>query len=132
MSDAAPRPTGTSAVADTRTDLSTKVSDAMAHRGLRSVAAEHAAIVYMLRDTGASDEDIEYRLAGHRAKIAWAEVEYAARRAANCVATVYPPPPPAMMTALLSAAYAADEAHLQARRAKADAEYRDRYRMARR
>lgn len=123
MSDTAPHPTNSG--------LPTKVTDAMAHRGLRSEDAEHASIVHAL-GYGAMAEDVEYRMAQHRAKIAWAEVEYAARRAGNCVSTTYPAPPAAMMTARIAAAYAADDAVLAASRAKADALYRERYRMARR
>lgn len=134
MSDTAPRPDHVASAPTEPTPpsgYSTRVTDAMERRGLRSEATEHAHLVHVL-GYGAMPEEIEYRLAAHRAKIAWAEVEYAARRGGNCVDTTYAPPPQAMMTALLAKAYAADEAHLQARRAKADAIYHERYRMARR
>jgi len=83
------------------------VTPAMRKRGLCSVAEaeQHARAC-------ASDqplrEFVAHRVAEHRARIAWAEVEYQAWRGGNCIGLIHRPLARADMVALLNAAYSAD------------------------
>jgi hypothetical protein len=98
------------------------VTPAMARRGLRSLDDEAAHIDACLPGSGLPvPEAREHRLAEHRARMAWAEVEYAAWLGGNSVGLPHPSPGRPYMQRLLEAAYVADARVAAARQALATA-----------
>lgn len=98
-----------------------RTTPGMRHRGLQSVAAEREHAIACARGNARWEGDpypaalVERRVAAHKARVAWAEVEYAAWRAGNGVGLTYRPRK--TLLALLDQAYAADAAHTDALRA---------------
>lgn len=96
----------------------------MRHRGLRSVDEERTWQESVLRGSYLPfEEALAHRMAQHAARVAWAEVEYAAWIGGNCIGLPHQPIDYAAMDALLRAAYLANEreraAHIALRTAEA-------------
>jgi hypothetical protein len=90
------------------------ITPAMRARGLRDTAAEEEWVRVCVRGNDYAPEVAEtmiaHRMAQHATRCAWAEVEYAARRAGNCVGMIPTSAPRSLMRRLVDAAYAAERA----------------------